>query len=807
MRTRGKRKKSPSRPTAKKQTPAKKPKILDKKNPFIALSPAYIEILEKEENFVYLASKHPYDHPENVFVDRVDLIKGYGLYAAKTIYANTILGEYTGEEVSLENLDTDSPYSMFISDDLYRDAKKTGNFTRFANCSEYQDNACFEFNEKLNIILVMAKRTIKAGEQILIKYTEDNLLDKEYYCLHPSDSWKSSVDYRDDHVSHYQLIDLKSDYPGLALKCNDQVYLSKMGHAILNNEVLTDKMLPDENSSQIVNLRFLKQHEHENVPLGFDKFDSLNALMLACYFGQVGNVKWLIKNKAEINKQQTISGKTALFFAFQGLKDNMCSEENCTTITILLCSHHANPCISSKISEIFLFDAMRQLNSNNLALILKNLNNEGFEDAMRHVNEDNLDLVFFAIKLKRFDILDLLLSRCGNYFNQNIDQPIREIINLDDDDNEEEPFYNLNDINESIVNNNYMDSDRKNLRAILKKHHVYNSVLESIPNLKLRNTSADYLHEHFTNYKLCPVAANFPTLYLGNNDQLYLTDVGLTIMNGGILSNELLANDQVVNLYFLKKNENSQNTPLAFDEFNAFNALMLACYLGQCANLIWLLKKNADLNMRQLNSGRSALFFAVQGFREGICTEQVCMAILITFIKRNADIFIKDNMGETFLYEAIKISHAVYMPALSAHCIFEILREIGSDNCKRLLKNKNHENLDAVLFAIKYKNFAILEILLQFDKNYFEDCNCDTIVKLIEYFTESEKNILRLILQKNHFPDNTIQAIFKTNQQAQETHPARLFTPVVAPASQSATTISMSDQQNTETAPHGTLKF
>src|ERR1700722_17698932 len=72
-----------------------------------------IKSLEEKAHFTYLESIYGIDKPDYVYIDGVWLLSdGLGLYAAKDIPKETIIGEYTGESMDSVNLDSD--YSMFI---------------------------------------------------------------------------------------------------------------------------------------------------------------------------------------------------------------------------------------------------------------------------------------------------------------------------------------------------------------------------------------------------------------------------------------------------------------------------------------------------------------------------------------------------------------------------------------------------------------------------------------------------------------------------------------------------------------------
>lgn len=75
-----------------------------------------------------------------------------------------------------------------------------------------------------------------------------------------------------------------------------------------------------EVAQDIIDLPFLKIQKDGKTIMDFNQADSFTALMYACYWGQVENVRWLIDAGANIDQQQNRSGKNALFFVIGRLQ-------------------------------------------------------------------------------------------------------------------------------------------------------------------------------------------------------------------------------------------------------------------------------------------------------------------------------------------------------------------------------------------------------------------------------------------------------------------------------------------------------
>lgn len=123
-------------------------------------------------------------HLPRVAIVKVNDIVGNGLIAGEYIAAGTIIGEYSGELVKMDQVAADggkvdntyfAPYALDTvpgGEMFVIDAKKSGNPTRFINHSDINTNATFVpvFDGKKFRLVVMAVKPIEEGQQILLKY-------------------------------------------------------------------------------------------------------------------------------------------------------------------------------------------------------------------------------------------------------------------------------------------------------------------------------------------------------------------------------------------------------------------------------------------------------------------------------------------------------------------------------------------------------------------------------------------------------------------------------------------------------------
>lgn len=403
---------------------AKRASQLDKKNKEI-IDEVGIDNMNPQD---YIAS--PLDNSHFVCVKKVNLLKnmdGRGLFATVDIPNGTCLGLYTGLEYSIAefeeyltaNPQTDNTYAMKIGAQVI-DARVKGNFMRYINFSDGQENV--EFVERTvkgkRVVKVFTTKEIKAGQQILVDYnTYDENASKHYYFLNPSDGWQSAYEIYNTNIDHYEHFSVPYNLPVLALKKNEDIYLTPILAAIFENKVLSKEFdMPD---SIEITLPALKANKQNQI-IDFDGSDSFTPLMLACHLGQPENVTWLIKKGAVIDQQQNHSGNNPLFLALLGYStaDDLKKKDYFRILNTLI-KNNANLFIHDRNDRIFLHKAILVLSNHYFSIILNDLAHnqlDKFKKLFNYTDENDDDIVLFCLRNRDLDKFKILLKFYPDYF-------------------------------------------------------------------------------------------------------------------------------------------------------------------------------------------------------------------------------------------------------------------------------------------------------------------------------------------------------------------------------------------------------
>lgn len=370
----------------------------------------------------------PFDLSDAFQVKAVDLLKqhnGRGLFANRSIAKGTTIGAYTGEEYAsslefeqhlAENPSADNSYAMSLGRKII-DASVKGNFTRYINFSDSQDNV--EFQERIRngrkVVEVVAIRDIGTDEQILVNYnTHDQKVSQYYYFLNPNDGWLSANEYYALYKSWYSGFVVGEPHTELQLYKNDILYLSQVAEAVIRNQPLR---CLGQISRLEVDLLIIKANSSEQM-MDFKDVDTLTPLMIACYLGQCNNANWLIKNGANVNQQQNQSGNCPLFFALMGYRLGLAKPGNYVQIMQSLISHGANPAVHDRADSTFLHKAITSLSNADFKKIFDALERKLgslLDGLYSYIDESNLDIVQYAITLKQFEKLRYLLEANPGY--------------------------------------------------------------------------------------------------------------------------------------------------------------------------------------------------------------------------------------------------------------------------------------------------------------------------------------------------------------------------------------------------------
>lgn len=372
------------------------------------------------------------DHIDMVSVKPVNLLNdsgGRGLFALEDIPKGTCIGIYTGEIYSTikqfksyleSNADADNSYAMTIAGRIV-DAARKGNFTRYINFSDSQDNAAFEEGilAGRKVVKVVATKEIKAGQQFLINYnTYEEQASKVYFFLNPNDGALSAREVYELNQECYELQSMRFDVPVLNLSVNQQVLFTQAAVAVFGNVLLSNVNNLPLNS---IDLPILTMNIDQEI-CDFAMADVFTPLMAASYFGQVQNVLWLIEHGANIDQQQNQSGNCPLFLALEGYSIADQDKTHYFELLNLLIEKGVSLAVHDRADRTFLHKAITVLSDEHFSAIINKLNQQNsskFKELFTFIDENNLDIVTYCLKYKSFSKLHQLLIIYPEFFNDN----------------------------------------------------------------------------------------------------------------------------------------------------------------------------------------------------------------------------------------------------------------------------------------------------------------------------------------------------------------------------------------------------
>lgn len=372
----------------------------------------------------------PIDLSDSVAVKVVDLLKemgGRGLFANQDIEKGTCIGVYTGEEYASKaeferyltlNPTADNSYAMNIGRRII-DAATKGNFTRYINFSDSQDNV--EFQERVRngrkVVEVIALKNIRQGQQILVNYnTYNENASKLYYFLNPGDGWLSASECYEQNKTSYKLFVMRDEGEALQIKKNDNFFINRIVSTVFANQSLSSLM--DVSPSEI-DLPILKVNSRSQV-LDFKDSDTFTALMIACYLGQLNNVNWLIIQGANVNQQQNHTGNCPLFFALSGYCSGIANTSNYLDIITSLIRSGANPRVHDRSDKSFLHKAIESLSNKDFKTVIDAIKEKSplqFDELYGYIDENDFDIVQYALKAKQLDKVRCLLEANSGYLS------------------------------------------------------------------------------------------------------------------------------------------------------------------------------------------------------------------------------------------------------------------------------------------------------------------------------------------------------------------------------------------------------
>ncbi|TAL60814.1 MAG: SET domain-containing protein-lysine N-methyltransferase [Legionella sp.] len=359
------------------------------------------------------------DKPELIMVKQVALIGGQGLYARQDIPKGTCIGIYTGKVYPLETFEksgADNSYAMTVGNSVV-DAIEKGNFTRYVNFSDTQANVEFVEGRKdyKLIVKVITTEDIKAGMQILIDYnTFDEKAAGHYVFLNPTDDERSYHNVLMQHPKQYKPEEVDTQSKPLNLAKGDPIVMTHVGEIIYYGDNLSTDLAAGFDLAE-VNLPFFK------LDSSGEAAESFSPLMMACYLGQLENVKWLVEHGANINQQHNKTGHSPVFYALSGYAEAK-NKSNLREVILYLLENHANLATYDESNSTFLHEAIKVLSDEDFYSVIDLLNKqdpEFFSSLFEYLDTLDDDIIVSCIRAKEFAKLQYLLELYPDYFQKN----------------------------------------------------------------------------------------------------------------------------------------------------------------------------------------------------------------------------------------------------------------------------------------------------------------------------------------------------------------------------------------------------
>jgi len=127
---------------------------------------------------------------ESKLIVGISPISGWGLFSNEFIKKDSLIGEYKGELITDEIVNKrdkfreyeNSTYMFKLDDEYTIDSRKMGNLLRYANHSKINSNSYTKivFSEGQRKIVLISKRDIFKGEEILFDYDGQGILGKQF---------------------------------------------------------------------------------------------------------------------------------------------------------------------------------------------------------------------------------------------------------------------------------------------------------------------------------------------------------------------------------------------------------------------------------------------------------------------------------------------------------------------------------------------------------------------------------------------------------------------------------------------------
>jgi hypothetical protein len=225
----------------------------------------------------------------------------FGVFADRdfNIHGELCLGEYIGEIVDTEstkNKSFDADYAFDLGNGTTIDAKYYRSWPAMVNATSSYESSNVMAKSIDGRVYYFLIRPVKKGEQLLIYYGDDYTFKHKKF-LNPNDNWEESEDKFQKYASYYA-----------SRETTDRTFLDLF-------ELKTNRFAIPE-----VDFR----HRHVNVDIPILAYqtneklypqrqqENITLLMLACWQGNIENVRQLLIQSANPYQQTNIHGYSAL---------------------------------------------------------------------------------------------------------------------------------------------------------------------------------------------------------------------------------------------------------------------------------------------------------------------------------------------------------------------------------------------------------------------------------------------------------------------------------------------------------------
>ena len=209
---------------------------------------------------------------ESKLIVGISQIAGWGLFSNEYIKKDSLIGEYKGELITddiVNKRDKFREYEnctyMFKLDDEYTiDSRKMGNLLRYANHSKANSNSYTKivFSEGQRKIVLIAKRDIFKGEEILFDYDGQGILGKQFSWINDEKKIQP-INYNKDknNINNHKNINSNSNINNNNNSVKKEnlpkkTHLHSAIKSINNNPiVIEDDPKEDENNNNNINIK------------------------------------------------------------------------------------------------------------------------------------------------------------------------------------------------------------------------------------------------------------------------------------------------------------------------------------------------------------------------------------------------------------------------------------------------------------------------------------------------------------------------------------------------------------------------